>query len=59
MHLRPKFLYGNDRKSHADLLVYKSEKMSLFDQKNLEVANMVHMNITEILIFPNFEFFDG
>ena len=29
---------GNDRKSHADLLIYKSEKMSLFDQKILEVA---------------------
>ena len=31
VHLRPKFLYGNDRKSRADLLIYKSEKMSLFD----------------------------
>ena len=40
MHLRPKFLYGNDRKSHADLLIYKSEKMSLFDQKILDVANL-------------------
>ena len=37
-HLRPKFLYWNDRQSHADLLIYKSEKMSLFDQKILEVA---------------------
>ena len=35
-------LYGNDRKSHADLLIYKSEKMSLFDQKILEVANIKH-----------------
>ena len=34
VHLRPKFLYGNDRKSHADLLIHNSEKMSLFDQKD-------------------------
>ena len=46
VHLRPKFLYGNDRKSHADLLIYKSEKMSLFDQKILEVANRISFNFS-------------
>ena len=33
LNLRPKVLDGNDRKGHADLLIHKSEKMSLFDQK--------------------------
>ena len=39
-------LYGNDHKSHADLLIYKSEKMSLFDQKILEVANRISFNFS-------------
>ena len=30
VHLRPKLLNGNDRKSHADLLIYKSEKNVTF-----------------------------
>ena len=39
-HLRPKVRYENDRKSEADLLIYKSKKVAIFDQKMIEVANI-------------------
>ena len=32
------FRFSTGNTSHADLLIHKSEKMSLFDQKILEVA---------------------
>ena len=37
--LRPKVWYENDRKNMENLLKHKLEKMLIFDQKILEVAN--------------------
>ena len=45
--LRPKVWYENDRKNMENLLKHKLEKMLIFDQKILEVANGRYK-----LIFP-------
>ena len=53
-HLRPKVWYGNDCKNMENLLKHKLEKMLIFDQKILEVANLkvVSSSLTEgILLF--------
>ena len=48
INLRPKFWHENDRKSEADLLIYKFKKMVIFDQKIIEVA---------IALFPLKQFY--
>ena len=43
VNLRQKVWYENDRKNMANLLNHKLEKMLIFDQKILEVANIKNL----------------